>query len=141
MKEAKVLVIDDDPSVLETIVTSLKIPNYNLIISTAADASGGLKVIERELPDLILLDLNMPETGGFNLVETIRKVPKWRHIKIMIMTSESTKEKLWESIDLDIEDFISKPFDLLDLGARVFQQLHRQESGFKTSSHGDGGDH
>ncbi len=137
MKEAKVLVIDDDPGILEAIATSLTVPNYNLKILTATDAQSGLKVMERELPNLILLDLNMPGMNGFSLVETIRKVPKWRQIKIVMLTAEGTKEKLWESIDLDIDDFISKPFNLFDLEARVFQQLHRQEVGSKASSHGD----
>ena len=136
MKDVKVLVIDGDRRILEAVATSLTVPNYNLKTLTATDAASGLKTIEKELPNLILLDLNIAGVSGFSLVETIRKVPKWRHIKIIILTSEVTKEKLWESIDLDIDDFISKPFDLFDLKARVFQQLHHQELGSNISNQG-----
>jgi DNA-binding response OmpR family regulator len=127
-REAKILIIDDDPDILDALSTSIEIPHYSVQISTAPDAKTGLKKIKEEGPNLILLDYNLPGEDGFDVVEKIKEVPQWRSIKIIMLTAEGTKQKLWESIDREIDDFIAKPFDLLELEARVFQQLNKQET-------------
>ena len=107
-KKISILAIDDSPSMLRSIHFALhnkykvhllqKPENLNKVLK------GGIK------PDLFLLDYNMPETNGFEVVKIIREIPEYEKAPIILLTSESSTDHLNEAINLGINEYIVKPF-------------------------------
>lgn len=127
-KTAKILIVDDDLDLLDALKEGVDVPGYVLTVITASDGQRGLDLATKEQPDVVLVDYNMPHKDGFMMVDEIKRIEKLHNTKIIMLTAEDTKDKLWESIDREIDDFIGKPFDLLELEARVFHQLERRNS-------------
>ncbi len=119
---SKILIVDDEPFNLTLFAEMLKPANY--AISTA---EGGVDAIEKtgtEIPDLIILDWNMPDINGLEVLKTIRNNPATHQIPVImisgIMTSSSS---LMEAMTVGANDFIRKPFDKIELLARVRSML------------------
>ena len=116
----KILVIDDEPEVCELLADFLNMQGYQGM--TAVRARDGLEIAEVEQPDLVLLDIMMPEMDGMECLQRIRKSSP---DSIIIMISGLKDEKIAkEAIRLGAYDYIAKPFDLLflrnNLLARIF---------------------
>ena len=116
----KILVIDDEPEVCELLADFLRMQGYQAF--SASRASDGLKIAEKEKPDLVLLDIMMPEMDGLECLQIIRKSSP---SSIVIMVSGLKDEKVAkEAIRLGAYDYVGKPFDLAylkdNLIARIF---------------------
>ncbi|SKB13982.1 putative transcriptional regulator ycf27 [Planktothrix sp. PCC 11201] len=120
MTSAKILVVDDDPAIRNLISRYLSQQNYQ--IEVAADGKTALKVFEQFNPDLVILDLNLPDTTGLALC---REMQNQTHVLILMLTSEQDpKLGLKEGAD----DFVTKPFDLEELSLRIKAVLKRRMS-------------
>ncbi|VXD23231.1 response regulator transcription factor [Planktothrix paucivesiculata] len=120
MTSAKILVVDDDPAIRNLISRYLRQENYQ--IEVAADGETALKVFEQFNPDLVILDLNLPDTTGLALC---REMQIQTHVLILMLTSEQDpKLGLKEGAD----DFVTKPFDLEELSLRIKAILKRRIS-------------
>ncbi|HBW56836.1 MAG TPA: DNA-binding response regulator [Oscillatoriales bacterium UBA8482] len=120
MTSAKILVVDDDPAIRNLISRYLSQQNYQ--IEVAADGKTALKVFEQFNPDLVILDLNLPDTTGLVLC---REMQNQTHVLILMLTSEQDpKLGLKEGAD----DFVTKPFDLEELSLRIKAILKRRIS-------------
>ena len=115
---AKILVVDDEPRNVKILQIQLKARGYT--VYTAADGLEALDVVEKEMPDLILLDINMPKMDGFEVVKQIRADAATEFIPIVMITAlRDTRENRIKSIEAGADDFIEKPFDSLEVLARV----------------------
>ena len=115
---AKILVVDDEPRNVKILQIQLKARGYT--IYTAADGLEALDVVEKEMPDLILLDINMPKMDGFEVVKQIRANAATEFIPIVMITAlRDTRENRIKSIEAGADDFIEKPFDSLEVLVRV----------------------
>ena len=115
---AKILVVDDEPRNVKILQIQLKARGYT--VYTAADGLEALEVVEKEMPDLILLDINMPKMDGFEVVKQIRTNEATEFIPIVMITAlRDTRENRIKSIEAGADDFIEKPFDSLEVLARV----------------------
>ena len=115
---AKILVVDDEPRNVKILQIQLKARGY--AVYTAADGLEALDVVEKEMPDLILLDINMPRMDGFEVVKQIRTNEATEFIPIVMITAlRDTRENRIKSIEAGADDFIEKPFDSLEVLARV----------------------
>ena len=115
---AKILVVDDEPRNVKILQIQLKARGYT--VYTAADGLEALDVVEKEMPDLILLDINMPKMDGFEVVKQIRTDEATEFIPIVMITAlRDTRENRIKSIEAGADDFIEKPFDSLEVLARV----------------------
>ena len=115
---AKILVVDDEPRNVKILQIQLKARGYT--VYTAADGLEALGVVEKEMPDLILLDINMPKMDGFEVVKKIRTNEATEFIPIVMITAlRDTRENRIKSIEAGADDFIEKPFDSLEVLARV----------------------
>ena len=115
---AKILVVDDEPRNVKILQIQLKARGYT--VYTAADGLEALGVVEKEMPDLILLDINMPKMDGFEVVKQIRTNEATEFIPIVMITAlRDTRENRIKSIEAGADDFIEKPFDSLEVLARV----------------------
>lgn len=115
--QPNILIVDDEPRnvrILEGILAPMK---YNL--KKAANGIEALKQIEKELPDIILLDVMMPGISGFEVCRTLKSQPETQLIPIVLVTSLSDKDSKITGIDSSADDFITKPVDPIELRARV----------------------
>ena len=123
---SKVLVVDDEPRNVRILQIHLNAQGYT--VYTAADGVEALDIVEKDAPDLILLDINMPKMDGFEVVKRIRANKATEFIPIVMITAlRDTRENRIRSIEAGADDFIEKPFDSLEVLARVRSLLRIKE--------------
>ncbi len=120
----KILVVDDDPEVRELLGFNLKKAGF--AIGTAANGVEALKKACSVSPDLILLDLMMPELDGFAVCEILRRDPATSAIPILIVTAVSGQLARLTGLESGATDYMTKPFSPKDLVARVKELLCRR---------------
>jgi two-component system response regulator VicR len=108
---AKIAIIDDDPNIRELLYVNLQRRGYKAI--SEGDSTKSLEIIEEHMPDLVILDVMMPEIDGWELCKIIRDNYKFAHIKIVMLTAKSTaKDKMIGKEILKADEYITKPFDM-----------------------------
>ena len=117
MAEKKsILTVDDDPIVL-TALTALLTPIYNLrIAKSAADA---LALMEQNTPDLILLDIEMPDISGFEFLHTIKKIPKYMNIPVVVVSGHRESEVVRHAEKSGASGMVAKPIDQEELFRKI----------------------
>ncbi len=125
-KQSKLLVVDDDPDILDAITTILATQPYD--IRTARDGVECVDQVREDIPDLIILDLLMPKKDGFAVVRELRENPKYGKIPILILTSvrEDASRRRYEletGLAMDVQDYVEKPISPMDLLDRVKKLL------------------
>ena len=121
--ESRILVVDDEPFVLELISTRLQIAGYN--VSQAKDGTRALEALRESLPDAMVLDINMPGLDGFGVLEQMRAVPRWAAIPAMVLTARNRTEDVRRAMSLGARDYLTKPFDDQQLLLRVARLVRR----------------
>ncbi|NEQ81412.1 MAG: response regulator [Moorea sp. SIO2I5] len=116
-----ILVVDDEPCGFDVIEALLFKEGYNL--SYASCGQEALNGLEKIQPDVILLDVMMPELDGIEVCRRIKSHPKWHHIPIIIVTALNSKEDLARCLDAGADDFLGKPVSGLELRSRVRSML------------------
>ncbi len=124
-KKPLILVVDDQPININLLERKLQRENMDVI--TAANGKECLEAIGRVTPDLILLDVMMPEMDGIETCERLKKNPDTNAIPIIFITARSSKEGKLEGLNVGAVDYITKPIDLDETLARVKTQLRLQE--------------
>jgi len=122
MKEATVLVVDDDPRILRFVRTELEAAGFHVL--TAQDGAAALKVVETENPDLMVLDILMPVMDGFETLERIRRIST---LPVIILTAKASDTDKVRGLDLGADDYLTKPFSAEELIARIRSMLRRLE--------------
>jgi two-component system KDP operon response regulator KdpE len=117
----RLLVVDDDPAILEMLVASLSGAGYD--VCTASSGSEALGVFRSSRPDLVLTDLAMPRGDGFELIASVRASDGTPVIVISVRGADVDKIR---ALDLGADDFVTKPFSVPELLARVRAQLRRK---------------
>ncbi len=112
-----ILIVDDSPHGRETLRSLLTLPEYEL--ATAADGREALALAEQLSPDLILLDVMMPEMNGFEVCRHLRKHPRLSEVPVILVTALDDRESRLEGLDAGADDFVSKPIDRAELRVRV----------------------
>ena len=92
-------------------------------VTTAADGDAALKAVEAQTPDLILLDINMPRRNGFDVCQTLRADPKYRDVKIMMLTAKGRDVDQEKGLALGADDYVTKPFSTQEVVAKVAELL------------------
>ena len=125
MKKTRVLLVDDEPETLKYVGANLKARGYEVV--TAADGSEALKNADEDIFDLILLDITMPGPDGFQVCQAIRgRSP----VPIIMLSARGQEKDKVRALDLGADDYITKPFGIEELLARIRAALRRssQES-------------
>jgi two-component system, OmpR family, KDP operon response regulator KdpE len=132
---ATVLVIDDEPPIRRLLRTTLAVQDYRVI--EAADGSEGLSLLRHERPDVLILDLGLPDIDGLELIRQIRAESP---VPIVVLSSRDDEQGKVEALDLGADDYVSKPFGMEELVARLRAALrHRlqQQGGRPVFRSGD----
>jgi two-component system KDP operon response regulator KdpE len=110
----RVLIIDDEPQILRALRINLTARQYD--VTTAADATQGLRHAERSHPDLVVLDLGLPDMDG---VEVIRKLRTWSPVPILVLSGRGGSREKVAALDAGADDYVTKPFSVDELLARI----------------------
>lgn len=126
MEAAYILIVDDDPDILEGILTVLESQPYRL--NTARDGKTCLEMMAQEKPDLLILDLLMPRIDGWGVIREMRSEPYYEDVPIMILTTviEDASRRRYEletGMSMDVQDYVQKPVRPDDLINRVEKLL------------------
>jgi DNA-binding response OmpR family regulator len=116
----KLLVVDDDPDLLALVAFALT--NAGYVVVKASDTHGAIKVFDSELPNLVILDINLPSGSGFDVCRNIRGRSE---VPIMMLTARGEEEDLVRALELGADDYLTKPFSPRTLLARVKALLRR----------------
>jgi len=117
----KILVVDDEPDAVELIKFNLKAAGYE--VATAADGDEALKKARAVLPDLIVLDLMLPEVDGLEVCKILRRDPKVSGIPIIMLTAKAAEIDRVLGLELGADDYVTKPFSPRELVLRIKRLL------------------
>jgi two-component system, OmpR family, KDP operon response regulator KdpE len=120
MKKPVVLVVDDEPQILRVMRASLPIRGYEVI--TASTGEEALNQLSKQIPDLLILDLVMPEMSG---LEVCRRVREFSTVPIIILSAKGSESDKVAALDLGADDYVTKPFGMDELLARARAVLRR----------------
>lgn len=123
-KTATILVIDDEADLLSTIQTRLEWNKFKVL--TASNGYQGLEIAASQKPDLILLDNNMPEMSGLEMLEQMRENPELKNTPVIMVTAVCEPKKIDAASSLGVSDYITKPFDFADLMQKITQILDKK---------------
>ncbi len=124
MAAAKILVIDDEPSVLSLVTAYLKAEGYEY--STAVDGPSGLKIARTFKPDLIVLDVMLPGMDGIELLTQLRRESD---VYVILLTARSDETDKIVGLSVGADDYLTKPFSPRELVARIKAALRRIQAG------------
>lgn len=134
----KVLIIDDEEHIVELIRYNLEASGY--VTVEAYNGIDGLKLARQEMPDLVLLDLMLPGIDGLEVCKRLRGDEKLKNIPIIMLTAKSEEIDKILGLELGADDYITKPFSVRELNARVkalFRRINSQEAENETFSFHD----
>ncbi|WP_166138695.1 response regulator [Nocardioides ochotonae] len=109
-----VLVVDDDPAICRTLAINLRARDYE--VETAGDGRSALQVVEERMPDVVLLDLGLPDLDGIAVLTRLRT---FTSVPVIVVSARTGSDDKVEALDLGADDFITKPFSIEELLARV----------------------
>lgn len=122
-KEIKILLVDDEPDILEIVGYNLSKEGYTIV--TASNGKEAIAMAKKELPQLIIMDVMMPEMDGMEACENIRKIPELGNILITFLTARSEDYSQVAGFDAGADDYISKPIKPKLLVSKVKAILRR----------------
>jgi two-component system, OmpR family, KDP operon response regulator KdpE len=117
-----ILVVDDEPAIRRLLRASLGVAGYHVV--EAADAASGLAALARDRPDLVLLDLGLPDRDGLDVVRSMREAGD--RTPIIILSSRGEESAKVEALDLGADDYVTKPFGIDELVARIRAALRHR---------------
>jgi two-component system phosphate regulon response regulator PhoB len=122
----RILVVEDEQDLADLIRHALEREKH-MIVDTVTSGDAALQLVAQRVPDLILLDLNLPGVDGFEVCRLLRARPTTSHVPIIMLTARAGEPDRIAGLDLGADDYIVKPFSLRELAARVRAVLRRRQ--------------
>src|SRR5437870_11412143 len=123
----KILVVEDEAGLRQGLEINLRMENYETVL--AADGEEAIRVFHAEHPDLVLLDLMLPKKSGFEVLDHIRK---YSQVPVILLTARGQETDKVHGLRGGADDYVTKPFGLQELFARIDAVMRRSESTSKT---------
>ena len=121
-RKATILAVDDEPHVLKLVKANLESSGYKVL--TAEDGERAVEIVERELPDLVILDLMLPKLDGYAVCRRIRE---FSAVPVIMLTARSAQVDLVHGFEVGADDYLTKPFSVTELLMRVQAVLRRSK--------------
>ena len=118
----KVVVIDDSPEIIEVVTLCFQLRWGNTTVSSANDGNKGLELIEKEKPDLVILDIGLPDMDGY---QVLREIRRFSQVPVIMLTVKSEDTDIARGLELGADDYVTKPFSHIELIARVQAVMRR----------------
>lgn len=123
--EARLLVVDDEPNIVELLSTSLRFAGF--AVATAMTGADAVRAVERHRPDLVLLDVMLPDVDGFVVLRRLRE--RRDHLPVLFLTARDANHDKVTGLTLGGDDYVTKPFSLEEVVARIRAVLRRTRTG------------
>ncbi len=124
MRKRKILVVDDDIGVLKLLRANLQSEDFEIVLAT--NGAEALEAIEKETPDLLVLDITMPRVNG---IEVCRRVREWSQVPIIMLSARQDVTEKAQCLNYGADDYVTKPFGVIELKARIGAVLRRTGTG------------
>jgi len=121
----RVLIVEDEDGLLDGLAHNFRYEGYEVM--TAKNGQEGLKLALKQKPDVVLLDIMLPEKDGFTVLKELRQ--RHRDIPVLVMTARNFEADVLKGFDLGADDYVTKPFGIKELMARVKRLIQRGPSG------------
>jgi len=121
----RIAIVEDEPDIAGLVASSLQKEGYK--VDHFGTGERFFQALQKHVPDLVLLDLMLPDTDGFEICKTLRRNEAWSRIPIIIMTAKSEESDKIVGLELGADDYITKPFSLKEMTARIKAVLRRSE--------------
>ena len=118
-----IIAVDDDPEVLDTLGRVLEREAFD--VGLAKSGTEALMLLERRVPDVLILDIIMPGMDGITLCRQVRRDPRFAALPILFLTAKGSTDDIVDGLDAGADDYVVKPFELAELRARVHALLRR----------------
>ncbi len=125
-----IAVVDDEPDIVELV--SLNLQKSGFKVKSFNDAEGLMKFLKNNVPDLVILDLMLPDADGFEICKYLKKEDKFSNIPVIMLTARSEEMDKILGLELGADDYVTKPFSPRELVARVKVVLRRDDKSTKT---------
>ena len=126
----KILVVDDEPDVVESVRLGFTLQWRDVDVLGAGEGEAALDIVEREHPDIVLLDVGLPGIDGY---EVLRQIRAFSDVPVVMLTARDDAMDKVKGLELGADDYVTKPFNHLELMARVKAVLRRLEMPAPTS--------
>ena len=123
MGKLTVLVIDDDPVILELLRVNFEIEGFDVICAT--DGEEGFKRAQADRPDAVISDIMMPRRDGLQLLTDLKRDPSTQDLPVILLSAKAQRTEVQQGLDMGADDYITKPFDPLELIDRLNAVLAR----------------
>ncbi len=120
MHQPRILIVDDDPGIIKLLRASFREMDYDILVAT--DGTEALQMIKKETPDIIITGMTLPKIDG---IELCRQLRQWSQTPVIMLSGDDSTEQKVKCLDLGVDDYIIKPFNLEELIARVRALLRR----------------
>jgi DNA-binding response OmpR family regulator len=124
--DSTVLVVDDDPVILKLLEVNFEMEGFTVLV--ARDGEEGIEVARADQPDLIVSDIMMPKVSGLELVTALKADPSTSEIPIILLSAKAQNADVRSGLDAGADDYVTKPFEPLDLVDRVNRLLEARAS-------------
>lgn len=124
----RILIVDDEPNIVATVSPLLRARGYDVYSATSGRA--GLEAVDRDKPDLVVLDLGLPDVDG---IDVCRKMRQASHVPIVVLSARGAEGDKVAALDVGADDYVTKPFGPEELLARIRAALRRADSPAATS--------
>ena len=122
LKKMQVLVVDDDVGILRLMRDVLELEGYQVLLASSAEAT--FEVMAKEAPDLVLLDIRLPDMDGYTICQCIRQ---FSQLPIIMVTAKGNEEEKVQGLEAGADDYVTKPFSSSELAARIKAVLRRSK--------------
>ena len=122
-EQMNVLVVEDEPHIRRVLEYNLRLDGFNVYL--AEDGAAGLKLAIEKLPDVILLDWLMPLMNGLQVLKELKKDSATKHIPVFMLTAKGMLSDVTQAIDTGADDYITKPFNPIQLGKTIREKLEK----------------
>ena len=117
----KILIADDEPNIVAALEFLLQ--RHGFEVSVARDGDEALRMLDTDMPDLVLLDVMMPKRSGYEVCQRMRESERWRHIKIVMLSAKGSEVEVNKGLSIGADLYITKPFSTRDLVAQISELL------------------
>jgi DNA-binding response OmpR family regulator len=122
--KARILVVDDELPLQRAIRQALELEGH--LVRTAGSAEEAFSELRKSVPDMVLLDVRLPDMTGFDICHKIRATPEWKGVGIIFLTSKTEEVSRVMGLELGGDDYVGKPFSAVELMARVKAVMRRR---------------
>lgn len=121
-----ICILEDDDNIRE--IENFALKNCGFVTEPAASAKEFWEIMEHKIPQLILLDIMLPDEDGISVLTKLKKNPEWKKVPVILVTAKTSEMDKVKGLDTGADDYISKPFGVLELISRVKAVLRRSDS-------------